>query len=187
MLQQAYRKGIQYGAVAGLIATWSISTVIAASEVELGLPISTFYSIMGMSLGHDDFGTAGYLGFALHLVTGTALGAVIWLASTKWMKGVIINPYKATLVGIGTGMVVWLVLFLPVTALLVQPSLQRIASLAPLQGTALNMGQFVWGIAISAIAFHMAWGAIFGYIASSLTRIRALHVSELEHGGAIGK
>lgn len=187
MIRKAYRKGIEYGAIAGFIATWSISTAIAASEVELGLPISTFYSIMGMSLGYNDFGGAAYLGFVLHLVTGTALGAAIWLVSTKWMEGVITNPYKATLVGIGTGMVVWLVLFLPVTALLVQPSLPRIASLAPLQGTALNMGQLVWGIAISAIAFHMAWGAIFGYIASSLTRIRALHVAELEHGGATGK
>jgi hypothetical protein len=181
MLQKAYRKGIEYGAIAGLVATWSISTAIAASEVELGLPISTFYSVMGMSLGYGDFGAAAYLGFALHLVTGTALGAAIWLVSTKWIKGVVINPYKATLVGIGTGMVVWLVLFLPVTVLLVQPSLERVALTAPFQAAALE--NKVWGIAVSAIVFHMVWGAIFGYISSSLTRIRALRIAELEHGG----
>src|SRR3712207_7562901 len=50
---------------AGLIATWSISTAIAASELELGLPISTFYAVMGISLGSNDFITAAYLGFGL--------------------------------------------------------------------------------------------------------------------------
>src|ERR671925_1808823 len=70
-------EGAKYGAIAGLIATWSISTAIAASELELGLPISTFYAIMGISLGSIDFITAAYLGFGLHLLTGTILGAII--------------------------------------------------------------------------------------------------------------
>lgn len=167
--------GVKYGALAGVIATWSISTAIAASEIELGLPISTFYSIMGMSLGYQDFVAAAYLGFALHLMTGTALGAVIGLASVRWMK-IMINPYKATLAGIVAGVAVWLVLFLPVTVLLVQPSMQNIVSLLPesLQGTLAGNNQFVAGIASSAVAFHMVWGAIFGYISSSLMRIRAL-------------
>lgn len=169
--------GVKYGALAGIIATWSISTAIAASEIELGLPISTFYSIMGMSLGYQDFVGAAYLGFALHLITGTALGAIIGLASARWMK-IIINPYKATLAGIVAGIAVWLVLFLPVTVLLVQPSMQNIIPLLPpsLQGTLSGDSQFVAGIATSALAFHIVWGAIFGYISSSLMRIRALHV-----------
>src|SRR5215211_1875187 len=70
-------EGAKYGAIAGLIATWSISTAIAASELELGLPISTFYSIMGISLGSIDFVTAAYIGFGLHIITGTILGAII--------------------------------------------------------------------------------------------------------------
>ena len=41
-------EGAKYGAIAGLIATWSISTAIAASELELGLPISTFYAVWGL-------------------------------------------------------------------------------------------------------------------------------------------
>lgn len=172
-------KGVKYGALAGVIATWSISTAIAASEVELGLPISTFYSIMGMSLGYKDFIGAAYLGFALHLITGTALGAVIGLASVRWMK-IMINPYKATLAGIAAGIAVWLVLFLPVTVLLVLPSMQNIIPLLPesLQGTLSGDSQFVAGIASSAVVFHMVWGAIFGYISSSLMRIRALRAKK---------
>jgi hypothetical protein len=177
-------KGVKYGAIAGIIATWSISTAIAASEIELGLPISTFYSVMGLSLGYQDFVAAAYLGFALHLLTGTALGAVIGLASVRWIK-IMFNPYRATLAGIVAGIAVWLVLFLPVTVLFVLPSMQNIIPFLPqsLQGTLSGNGQFVMGIAVSAIAFHMVWGAIFGYISSSLMRIRALHAEPA--GGAL--
>jgi len=177
-------EGAKYGAIAGLIATWSVSTAIAASELELGLPISTFYAVMGISLGSIDFITAAYLGFGLHLVTGTILGAIIggiavWVESKRNITNVF-SPYKSILVGIGTGILVWLVLFLPVTELIIQPSIGRIAEILTLGQNNYsfsvfdigNLGQSFRGIAISAIVFHVVWGAIFGYIISSLLRIR---------------
>ena len=48
-------KGAYYGAIAGFIATWSISTTIAVSELEIGLPMTTFYSIIGIALGLNNF------------------------------------------------------------------------------------------------------------------------------------
>jgi hypothetical protein len=177
-------EGAKYGAIAGLIATWSISTAIAASELELGLPISTFYAVMGISLGSVDFIVAAYLGFGLHLVTGTILGAIIGgiavrVESRKNITNVF-SPYKSILMGIGTGVLVWLVLFLPVTALIIQPSIDRIVEILSLgQNNTLfsvfdidNLGQSFRGITISAILFHVVWGAIFGFIISSLLRIR---------------
>jgi hypothetical protein len=177
-------EGAKYGAIAGLIATWSISTAIAASELELGLPISTFYAVMGISLGSIDFTTAAYLGFGLHLFTGTILGAIIGgIAVRVESQRNITNffsPYKSILMGIGTGILVWLVLFLPVTAFIIQPSIGRIAEILSLGANNTqfsvfdidNLGQSFRGIAISAIVFHVVWGAIFGFIISSLLRIR---------------
>jgi hypothetical protein len=177
-------EGAKYGAIAGLIATWSISTAIAASELELGLPISTFYAVMGISLGSIDFTTAAYLGFGLHLLTGTILGAIIGgIAVRVESQRNITNffsPYKSILMGIGTGILVWLVLFLPVTAFIIQPSIGRIAEILSLGANNTqfsvfdidNLGQSFRGIAISAIVFHAVWGAIFGFIISSLLRIR---------------
>jgi hypothetical protein len=177
-------EGAKYGAIAGLIATWSISTAIAASELELGLPISTFYAVMGISLGSINFITAAYLGFGLHLFTGTILGAIIGgLAVRVESQKNITNfftPYKSILMGIGTGILVWLVLFLPVTAFIIQPSIGRIAEILSLGANNTqfsvfdidNLGQSFRGIAISAIVFHAVWGAIFGFIISSLLRIR---------------
>jgi hypothetical protein len=177
-------EGAKYGAIAGIIATWSISTAIAASELELGLPISTFYAVMGISLGSINFITAAYLGFGLHLFTGTILGAIIGgLAVRVESQKNITNfftPYKSILMGIGTGILVWLVLFWPVTAFIIQPSIGRIAEILSLGANNTqfsvfdidNLGQSFRGIAISAIVFHAVWGAIFGFIISSLLRIR---------------
>jgi hypothetical protein len=177
-------EGAKYGAIAGIIATWSISTAIAASELELGLPISTFYAVMGISLGSINFITAAYLGFGLHLFTGTILGAIIGgIAVRVESQRNITNffsPYKSILMGIGTGILVWLVLFLPVTAFIIQPSIGRIAEILSLGANNTqfsvfdidNLGQSFRGIAISAIVFHVVWGAIFGFIISSLLRIR---------------
>jgi hypothetical protein len=177
--------GAKYGAIAGLIATWSISTAIAASELELGLPISTFYAVMGISLGSTDFVAAAYLGFGLHLLTGTIVGAIsggiaVRVESHKNITN-FFNSYKSILMGIATGILVWLVLFLPVTALIIQPSIGRIEEILSLgqnNNTSFsvfdigNLDQSFRGIAISAIVFHVVWGAIFGFIISSLLRIR---------------
>ena len=184
VLARPFIKGAKYGSIAGLIATWSISTAIAASELELGLPISTFYAIIGISLGSNDFMASAYLGFGSHLATGTILGAVFGgLAVRIEMRKNITNifdPYRSILMGIGTGILVWLILFLPITALIVQPSIGRIVEILPLsqENTILsvfdsnNLSQSFRGIAIGAVVFHIVWGAIFGFIISSLLKIR---------------
>ncbi|MDQ3837250.1 MAG: hypothetical protein M3270_10015 [Thermoproteota archaeon] len=177
-------QGIKYGSIAGLLATWSISTAIAASELELSIPIGTFYAIIGFSLGSNDpFGSA-YLGFGLHLATGTFLGAVIGAIAVKYeikrRITKIFSPYRSVLMGVGTGILLWLILFLPITSIIVQPSIDRISDIlsqSPQDKTSSvfdsnNIGQSFTNIAISAALFHIVWGAIFGFIISSLLRIR---------------
>jgi hypothetical protein len=173
-------KGAVYGAFAGFIATWSISTAIAASEVVLGLQISTFYSIMGISLGIDNVITAVYMGFGLHLLTGTIIGAVLGTIGIRWKKIRMLNPIQNTLTGMGAGMIIWLVLFLPLTSLFIQPSIQRIVDLeSELQQYPLlseDVNQLIQKIALGAIAFHLIWGAIYSYIMRSLVRIREFKI-----------
>jgi len=170
-------KGAQYGAIAGFIATWSISTAIAASEIELGMQIGTFYSVLGIALGFNNAITSAYLTFGLHILTGTILGTIIGVLAVTWKKFTMFNPYKGTLIGIGAGITVWLVLFLPITALLIQPSIERIVTVLAVQSQqpvlSDNINQSVRGIAISALLFHIIWGAIFGFITSSLLKIKA--------------
>ena len=175
-------KGIKYGAFAGFIATWSISSLIAIIELLVGLKISTFYSIMGISLGLNNVATAAFAGFGLHLLTGTILGAVLGAIGIRWKKVRMLNPYKSLLVGMGVGIVIWLVLFLPITAFLVEPSINRITIILAIESQHIvlseNINQSIRNIAISAIAFHLVWGAIFGFIISSLLRIRLFKIKQ---------
>jgi hypothetical protein len=174
-------RGIRYGAITGAIATWSISSVIAAAEAVLAVQMGTFYSILGISLGLQDVTTATYLAFGLHILTGTILGVIVGAIVIR-LKAVL-NPYKSMLVGMGTGVAIWLVFFLPVTMLLVHPSIDRISLLVAIGSnkptSPADIGQFVETVTIDAIAFHLIWGAIFGYMMSSMIRIRAYRMDHV--------
>jgi hypothetical protein len=86
------------------------------------------------------------------------------------------------LIGLGAGLVVWLVLFLPITTLLIQPSIQRIAvilSLSMQEAVASDdLSSSITKITLIAIAFHLIWGAVFGFILSSLLRIRIYKIRQ---------
>jgi hypothetical protein len=173
--------GVLYGTIAGLIASWSISTAIAIAEVVLGLKISTFYSILGHSSGlTDNFVSAAYLGFGLHIVTGAILGAVVGYIITRLKESIMLKHYKGTLIGMAAGIVIWLVLFLPITALLIQPSINYIVTVLALDShrpiLSDDINHSIRNIALAAIAFHLIWGAIFGFIMTSLLRIRAFKI-----------
>ena len=139
---------------------------------------------MGISLSSIDFVAAAFLGFGLHLVTGTILGAIIGGIAVKVESHRNISnafrPTRSLLMGIGTGILVWMILFLPITALLIQPSIGRIAEILSLRENSTlltdsdsnSIIQYFSAIAISAIAFHIVWGAIFGFIISSLIRMK---------------
>jgi hypothetical protein len=173
--------GVLYGTIAGLIASWSISTAIAIAEVVLGLKISTFYLILGHSSGlTDNFVSAAYLGFGLHIVTGAILGAVMGYIITRLKESIMLKHYKGTLIGMAAGIVIWLVLFLPITALLIQPSINYIVTVLALDShrpiLSDDINHSIRNIALAAIAFHLIWGAIFGFIMTSLLRIRAFKI-----------
>ena len=92
------------------------------------------------------------------------------------------NPYKSSLVGMGTGIVGWLVLFLPITAFLVQPALNSITTTLAIQSQQTviseNINSSIRNITLIAIAFHLIWGAVFGIIISSLLRIRLFRIRQ---------
>lgn len=175
-------KGIKYGAFAGFLATWAVSSAVVAAELILGLRISTFYSIVGISLGSNDIVSAGFIGFGLHLLVGTVIGAILGAIGIRWEKVRMLDPLRSALVGIGAGFVIWLVVFLPITTLLIQPQIQRIVVVLSisLQQAVLSedINNAISKITLAAIAFHLIWGAIFGFILSSLLRIRLYKIKQ---------
>ena len=175
-------KGVKYGAFAGFVATWSISSVIVLTELLLGLNIGAFYSIMGISLGLNDITTATSIAFGLHLTVGTIIGAVFGAIGIRWKKIRMLNPYKSSLVGMGAGIILWLVLFLPITLFLIQPAINSITTILAIGSQQAEFSEDVnlsiRNITLIAISFHLIWGAIFGIIVSSLLRIRLFKIKQ---------
>jgi hypothetical protein len=166
--------GAKYGAIAGAIATWSISSILALIEAGMGLPIGAFYSIIGITLGIDNVITASYLGFGLHILIGTLMGAIVGAAIVRLVSH---SQLKGILAGMVAGIIIWLIVFLPITAFLVQPSMTQIVTLLALTTnfsiSTTEINQFVQTTALSSILFHLVWGALFGFIISSLFRIKS--------------
>jgi hypothetical protein len=114
------------------------------------------------------------LDLVFNILAGTILGAVIGTIAIRLSLRSMLNPRRGTLIGIGAGVAVWFVLFLPITALLVQPSVNNIVILSAIESKHMvfseDINQSIRNIALSAIIFHLVWGAIFGFITSSLIR-----------------
>ena len=171
--------GAKYGAIAGFIATWSISAAMLIAELVLGLQITLFYYIVGFSIGANDIVLATYLGFSFHIIVGTILGTLVGAIIFKWGRRFpTLIRYKGTLLGIGMGIVVWLVFFLPTTMLLIEPALHRIASVSESQNRiSNNLDQFISNVMISAVAFHILWGAIVGFLSIKIYEITNRHTA----------
>ena len=165
--------GAKYGAIAGFIATWSISAAMVIAESLLGLQITLFYYIVGIGLGTNDIIPATYLGFSLHIIVGTILGTLVGAIIFKWgRKFPALIRYKGTIVGIGIGILVWLVFFLPTTILLIEPTLHRIASMSESQNRiSNNLDLFISNVIIYAVVFHILWGAIVGFLSIKIYEI----------------
>lgn len=172
--QSVVFEGAKYGAIAGAIATWSISSILALIEAGMGLPIGAFYSIIGIALGTDNVITASYFGFGLHILIGTLMGALVGAAIVRLVSH---SLFKGILAGMVAGIIIWLIVFLPITAFLVQPSMAQIVTLLALTTSfsisATEINQFMQTTALSSVLFHLVWGALFGFIISSFFRIKS--------------
>ncbi|MGB7663528.1 MAG: hypothetical protein WBL67_12410 [Nitrososphaeraceae archaeon] len=166
--------GAKFGAIGGAIATWSISSILALVEAGVALPIGTFYSIIGIALGMDNAIIASYFGFGLHILIGTLMGAIVGAAIVRLVSHSLL---KGILSGMVAGIIIWLIVFLPITAFLIQPSMTQIVTLLALTTnfsiSTTTINQFIQITALSSVLFHLVWGALFGFIISSLFRIKS--------------
>jgi hypothetical protein len=75
---------IPYCTLAGFVAVWAISGLLVVVDTISGIPPGTFFAVIGISLGFNDQTVTQYVGFGLHLVTGTIAGDTYGQASTFW-------------------------------------------------------------------------------------------------------
>jgi hypothetical protein len=166
---------ILYCTVAGLISVWAISGLLVLVDYISGTPTGTFFAVIGISLGINDPAVAQYVGFGLHLLTGTVAGNVYGQVATFWRKMAPEDYKHGIMTGLVAGFVLWAVLFVPLATLGIQQKLDSYAISAPNQYIydIANHFQGMYGLIIGgSLAFHFSYGALLGFLAGRMTERR---------------
>jgi hypothetical protein len=164
-----------YCSLAGFIAAWAISGMLAIIDIISQTPIGTFFAVIGISLGFEDVTSAQFIGFGLHLLTGLTAGNIYGQFAIFWPKLSPYNTYNGLLTGMIVGIALWVVLFFPLATFGIQARLDAYALSAPNYQILLIASHFnglYYVILGSAFAFHMIYGSIMGLIASRLYILR---------------
>ena len=179
------RSSLLAGAIGGLIAASVLVGLIFLGDTSLGFPIGTFYSIITIAIaGSTAKAAAIYFGLALHLMTGTAIGAIFGYLSAAIGPFNIRSLPRGVGVGILVGFISFSLLFIPITRFEVEPALMGI--LADIEMTergssSISIDQalletrtidIMSSVLAFSIAFHVIYGAIMGFI----TALMLLHV-----------
>jgi hypothetical protein len=141
-------KGLRAGAIAGFIG--SIVLGILGEIGALAMNQELFYTTIARKLGFGDSSVLG--GWTLHFLVGIIAGSVFVGATSAIMRFALTTTKKAIWVGILGGIAIWIVVYVPVTAILVQEDLTN--------------ATFAGG----AFVLHMVYGVVTAVVSLSLLR-----------------
>jgi hypothetical protein len=175
-LQVARQKEyILYCSLAGFIASWAISGMLAIVDYYTGTQVGTFFAVIGLSLGFTDPEEAQYIGFALHLLTGMTAGNIFGQTALFWPKMIPYNARKGIVRGTVVGIALWAVLFLPLATFGIQPRLDSLILQAPnveVYDIGSHFENTYYLIVSGSFVFHVVYGMILGFISGRLSEIR---------------
>ncbi|MEM0364602.1 MAG: hypothetical protein QXE95_02335 [Candidatus Nitrosocaldus sp.] len=163
-------KVLAFGLLAGLISTLVVSGLIFAGEALMNYPHGLFYLIIGYSLGFGEPDALG-MGMAMHILTGVLIGLV---ASTPVVTvgrlfRALSNFNTALIYGIIVGVLVWLIFFLPVSYMIVMPTLEGYNGIVSDRSgrilTDLNLS--FAKVIYYAIGLHIQFGIVYSIITSA--------------------
>jgi hypothetical protein len=112
-------KGLRVGALGGFIG--SIVLGITGEIGALAMNQELFYTTIAKKLGFGDFSVLG--GWTLHFLVGIIAGS-LFIGATAAIRGFILTTTKkAVWVGILGGLAIWVVVYVPVTGVLIPQDL----------------------------------------------------------------
>jgi hypothetical protein len=159
--------------LAGLLASIVISGLLFSLDFISKTPFGTFFAVIGSSLGYYDSNTSPYIGLLLHFATGTVAGNLLGQGAIFWKKLIPYGLKRGIIMGVITGISLWLILFLPLTTYVIQPKLDMFNLSAPNQYVFV-IAQHFQGlysvVLLGSFFFHVIYGIILGLIAGSLVK-----------------
>jgi hypothetical protein len=177
-------KIIVFGLIAGLISSIAISTLIVMVEKVTAVPAGGFYLVLisAITQSHSYSIYMIIAGLLLHFAAGSLVGIIMAIPFARRVYNKIdklrgIEKY-APVYGLCFGFALWLVLFIPITYLMVLPALNDIkqAPVITQQDPTGRIASLVIDdvlymqnrIIIGALAFNMFYGLLTAIIINSL-------------------
>jgi hypothetical protein len=167
---------ILYSTFAGFITAWAISGLLVIVDIISQTPIGTFFAVIGTSLGFYDPAISQYIGFALHIATGTVAGNIFGQVALFWNKLFPYNFKRGVTYGIIAGISLWIVLFLPLATFIIQPKLDAFAVSAPNQYL-FGIGDHFQGlyplVTLGSLGVHIIYGIILGFMVWRMIELKS--------------
>jgi hypothetical protein len=166
---------LAYCTLAGLLSSIVISGLLFSLDFISKTPFGTFFAVIGSSLGYYDSNTSPYVGLLLHIATGTVAGNLLGQGALFWNRLIPFGIKRGTILGIITGISLWLILFLPLTVYIIQPKLNMFNFSAPNQYVFVIAQHFQGldlAVVIGSFFFHLIYGIILGLIAGRLIELK---------------
>jgi len=114
-------RGIIYGAIGGLVGGIVMYVIMSAVMLALNMGANCFAIIVAMITGQPYSNSLIPLGVAVHLITSTVIGAIFGIVITSIRKLRITGFARGIGYGVATGLIAFVVIFLPIT-MTVMPS-----------------------------------------------------------------
>jgi hypothetical protein len=166
---------IVYCTLAGLISAMIISGLLEIIDFASSTPGGTFFAVIGLSLGFNDPSSAQYIGFGLHILTGTVAGNIFGQVALFWRKLIPYNMKKGVTFGLMLGISLWALLFVPLATFGIQPKLDTfmITEANPYAHSIANHFAGLYYLVLGAsLLFHLVYGVVFGLLAGRMTGVK---------------
>jgi len=141
-------KGLRAGAVGGFIG--SIVLGITGELGAISMNQELFYTTIAKKLGFGDYSVLG--GWTLHFLVGIIAGSLFIGATAAIRRFILTTIKKAIWVGILGGIAIWIVVYVPVTGILIP---------ADLTDATFALGTFV---------LHLLYAVVTAIVSLSLLR-----------------
>jgi hypothetical protein len=141
-------KGLRAGAVGGFIG--SIVLGITGELGAISMNQELFYTTIAKKLGFGDFSVLG--GWTLHFLVGIIAGSLFIGATAAIRRFILTTIKKAVWVGILGGIAIWVVVYVPVTGILIPGDLTDAT------------------FAVGTFALHLLYAVVTAVVSLSLLR-----------------
>jgi TM2 domain-containing membrane protein YozV len=165
---------IIYGAIAGAIAGIVMVVIMTGLMTILKLPPNLFPMLLGTMIGQSAQ-TATITGIGLHFIASVAIGAIFGAVTSRIRKLMTHNFVKGITFGLITGIIAFVVLFVPVSITLLPQNMMNLMKMMnpglSSQTIMLQLQGMQPMILIGSLLSHMAYGIILVLVTVTMERI----------------